>query len=196
MILGVIAKFAALKSGVISKMNEIKSAFTNAWNNIISSALSFGGRLISSIVSSINGALSGARGALSGFVSLGNSIITNIITGLNNSKIALMNYLKNIIASLVNGLFSGGTAPGTGGLSPDERNATGTGGWRTVPPGYNNDNYLVGLTSGEIFNVKNKSQQSGMGGGGSNRTANNYYNAHITVYQGKTDAARNMRGLT
>lgn len=47
--------------------------------------------------------------------------------------------------------------------------ATGTPGWMTVPPGYPNDSYTIGLTSGEVFNVANRQQQeSGAVGGGVN----------------------------
>ena len=53
------------------------------------------------------------------------------------------------------------------GPPADEGQATGTGGaYRTVPGGYPNDSYLVGLTSGEQFAVLTPGQARSQGGGG------------------------------
>ena len=45
---------------------------------------------------------------------------------------------------------------------PNQNNAQGSRGWQTVPPGYPGDSYIVGMSSGESYNVK----QHGNGGGG------------------------------
>lgn len=186
---------------ISAKLTAIKTAFSTAWTNIVNSARTLGSNLVSAIVGSINQAISGATSALNGFISLGAKIIGFIITGLNNAKASLVTYLKSIISGLVQGLFGSGTSTGGGDLSPDKMGgrgfASGTGGWRTVPSGFNNDNYLIGLQSGEQFAVLTPSQaRSGAGGGGSTRTSTNYYNAHITIFTGKANQRNLVRGLT
>ena len=58
---------------------------------------------------------------------------------------------------------TGGTGGGrTGG---NYNYATGSGGWQTVPQGYPNDSFLVGLSSGEKYNVRNQAQSGGGSGG-------------------------------
>lgn len=56
--------------------------------------------------------------------------------------------------------------------------ATGTDGWLTVPPGYPNDSYTVGLTSGEKYSVVNSGNSNGGGGSGGNVTINVYQRAN------------------
>jgi hypothetical protein len=56
--------------------------------------------------------------------------------------------------------------------------AEGTGGWKTVPPGYNNDTYMVGLTSGEKFNVVPQGEQTDMG-------STNYFYGNTTFVVGE-----------
>lgn len=56
---------------------------------------------------------------------------------------------------------TGGTPPG--GYAPQNNYATGTGGWMTVPPGFPNDSYMVGMQSGERFNVVAAGQSGGGG---------------------------------
>ena len=62
------------------------------------------------------------------------------------------------------GRGTGTSTPGTGthagGGGPQEGFASGTNGWLTVPPGYPNDNYTVGLTSGEVYNVARAGQKA------------------------------------
>lgn len=85
-------------------------------------------------------------------------------------------HLRNEMASLGGGLVgatlagggsSGPAIPagggGGGGSSPPgpPEFQHGTGGWQIVPPGYESRPYLVGLHSGEPFNVIPKSQASG-----------------------------------
>lgn len=53
-----------------------------------------------------------------------------------------------------------GGVPPPSGYNPPVEYAEGTGGYVKVPPGYPNDTYTVGLSSGEIFDVKNKRQQN------------------------------------
>jgi hypothetical protein len=61
---------------------------------------------------------------------------------------------------------SGGASGGRGGGTQGNY-ATGTNGWQTVPPGFPNDSYMVGLQSGESFNVVPAGQS---GGGSTNST--------------------------
>jgi hypothetical protein len=62
-------------------------------------------------------------------------------------------------------------------------NATGSHGWRTVPPGFNNDNFNVGLMSGEHYMVIPKGGQmsSAMAGStvNSSRSVQNTMNLNI-----------------
>jgi len=85
---------------------------------------------------------------------------------------------------------------------PDEGQATGTGGsYRTVPGGYPNDSYLVGLTSGEQFAVLTPGQARSQGGGGrqyidqSNNTTiiNNHTAAAAAVSRAYLDTLYDQR---
>ena len=60
--------------------------------------------------------------------------------------------------------------------TPDDERATGTNGWRTVPGGHPNDSYLVGLTSGERYNVLTAGQNAGMGKQYNDNSVTNIYN--------------------
>lgn len=64
----------------------------------------------------------------------------------------------------------------TGGnaVIPDIAQATGSGGWQTVPSGYPNDTYLMAMSSGERYNVQTsgQAQQTNNGGGGAIHIAN------------------------
>jgi hypothetical protein len=63
---------------------------------------------------------------------------------------------------------------------PVTTHAEGTDGWLTVPAGYNNDSYMVGLTSGEQYAVipNDRSKDGGAGG------ANNYFYGNNTFIIG------------
>jgi hypothetical protein len=83
-----------------------------------------------------------------------------------------------ITANLSGNAFSGFVTPATGTNKPKPKgnqanNATGTDGWKTVPSGYPNDTYRVGLTSGEQYSVMTRSQSMGAGGGGGGGTVIN-----------------------
>lgn len=70
---------------------------------------------------------------------------------------------------------------------PNEEQATGTGGsYRTVPGGYPNDSYLVGLTSGERFAVLTPGQAARGMGSGDNRL---YIDQSQTIVNNHTAAA-------
>jgi hypothetical protein len=81
-----------------------------------------------------------------------------------------------ITANMSGNAFSGFVTPGQGTNAvvkkekvwkpPDDRGAVGTGGWKTVPPGYPNDSYTVAVTSGETYAVMTRSQSMGASGGG------------------------------
>jgi hypothetical protein len=76
-----------------------------------------------------------------------------------------------ITANLSGNAFSGFVTPATGTNKPKPKgnqanNATGTDGWKTVPSGFPNDTYRVGLTSGETYAVMTRSQSMGASGGG------------------------------
>ena len=75
-----------------------------------------------------------------------------------------------------------GTPPGA-----DDEQATGTGGrYKTVPGGYPNDSYLVGLTSGEQYAVLTPSQRGRAGGGGRQYIDQS---RHTTIINNHTAAA-------
>lgn len=69
----------------------------------------------------------------------------------------------------------GGGGGGDGGGESEFQ--SGTHGWQRVPPGYPNDRYRVGLTSGEMYNVipANEARMGRMG------TAGNTYNYYLTI---------------
>lgn len=71
--------------------------------------------------------------------------------------------------------------------TPNDEQATGTGGsYRTVPSGFPNDSYLVGLTSGEQYAVLTPGQASRGMGGVQNRT---YIDQSKTIINNHTAAA-------
>jgi len=71
--------------------------------------------------------------------------------------------------------------------TPDAREAGGTGGtYRTVPGGYPNDSYLLGLTSREEYSVLTPGQARGQGGGGRQYIDQSH---HTTIINNHTRAA-------
>lgn len=167
---GVLGKISELRSNITGKLNEIKSAFTTAWNNIVSSANNLKTGLVNAVSAAVNAAKAAALGAVAGFTSLGSSIISSIITGLNSAKQQLINYLKAIISSLVTSILGGGTGGGN-----DHINAPPPG---PVSPFRNLALSPVGVPVGMNANQ-----------------VNNYYNAHIVIYNGQSEAGNKMRGL-
>lgn len=70
---------------------------------------------------------------------------------------------------------------------PQKGYATGTDGWQTVPPGYPNDNYMIGLTSGEKFSVvppEKIASNAAMSGGNAGGST---VNISVTVAGGMID---------
>ena len=123
--------------------------------------------------------------------------IQNIISGFAGMADAVIEALNTLIAEIQSGLSeiiigiswgnpgnapTGGGTSGTGS-STGKPQATGSHGWRTVPPGFNNDNFNVGLMSGERYMVIPKGGQmsSAMAGStvNSSRSVQNTYNLNI-----------------
>lgn len=124
--------------------------------------------------------------------------IQNIISGFEGMADAVIEALNTLIAQIQSGLMelvigvswgnpgngpSGGNPVNGTGSMGGVMDATGSHGWRTVPPGFNNDNYNVGLMSGERYIVIPKGGQmsSAMAGStvNSNRSVQNNYNLNI-----------------
>ena len=82
--------------------------------------------------------------------------------------------IKAIPTEVNTAITTSGAGIPTGPIqAPAATHATGTDGWMTVPPGYPNDTYRVGLTSGERYNVSTPDQTpSG---------ANNYFYGNTTL---------------
>ena len=123
--------------------------------------------------------------------------IQNIISGFAGMADAVIEALNTLIADIQSGLSeivigvswgnpgnapTGGGTSGTGS-STGKPQATGSHGWRTVPPGFNNDNFNVGLMSGERYMVIPKGGQmsSAMAGStvNSSRSVQNTMNLNI-----------------
>lgn len=79
------------------------------------------------------------------------------------------------------GSGKGGEKGGEADYDPNKKHAAGTGGWLTVPPGFPNDTYTIGLTSGEKYAAipSGVGMASALGGGGT---------AMTTMYQINVDA--------
>jgi hypothetical protein len=182
-----------IKSTVNAALLSVKTYFSNTWAGVVSGVTGFASSLRTSISTAISGAVSSALGALSGFISLGGRIIEYIITGLKNSAGALLNYLKDIIQNLVGNLFGGGGGGGSGGGTGfNDNKALGGNVFAGVP-------VTVGEVGREVFVPSSNGviiPNNKLSRMGNTRTNNNYYNAHITVYTGKTNQARTVRGLT
>lgn len=124
--------------------------------------------------------------------------INHIVTGFEGMAGVVIDALNDLIAEIQSSLstiFIGvqfstpGGAPRAatpaGGRRPGTvaANASGSHGWRTVPPGFNNDNYTLGLMSGERYMVIPKGGQmsSAMAGStvNSSRSVQNTMNLNI-----------------
>jgi len=94
--------------------------------------------------------------------------ILQIVNGLAGLAPAVIESLNDLISEIQAGINditigvsfgkprtppgAGGTSGGGGGGGVDMA-ATGTHGWQSVPPGFNNDNFSLGLSSGERYMV-------------------------------------------
>jgi len=118
-----------------------------------------------------------------------------------DAKITLEDYGK-MLEDISNGTYvitvetqytSTGNEPADYSNGAPNNYATGTGGqYVTVPPGYPNDSFMVGLSSGEKYAV-----QTGAAGGGdtysSSNAVNNYYGNNTFVIQ--ADGSQNIGGV-
>jgi len=168
--------FTAIVSAVRAKWEEIKAAFTNALAAIITAIITWGANLRTKIGEAIQGALDWIKEKIGDFVDIGATIITNIIQGLEDNFQALIDWLTDLITNLITGVFGGGGAGLLGGLSlPLTLNPTMGGGYASGAAG--------GFTGGGVSPLT------------TNKATSNYYNAHITVYTGKIDPKKSMRGF-
>jgi len=146
----------------------IKNSFTSAFAAVISSVVTWGTNLVASITKVINDAIAAVKQTLTAFIDIGGEIISNIIQGLENNIGALLDYLSGLIIDLVTSI---------------------TGGGPMAPMGINVRHQMMPAIAG-----------GRMGGGlpstSSSRTTNNYFNPHITVYTGKVEQARLLKGFT
>lgn len=127
----------------------------------------------------------------------GKAFVEGIMRGIENSWGQLLDLVGNLAENAMDaftGVFNiggggsnsasnngnNGNNNNNGGVSS---NATGSHGWRTVPPGFNNDNFNVGLMSGERYMVIPKGGQmsSAMAGStvNSSRSVQNTMNLNI-----------------
>jgi hypothetical protein len=91
---------------------------------------------------------------------------------------------------------AGSTAPG-GGFAHGTF-ATGTQGIKVVPPGFNQDNYMIGMTSGEEFAVapRGESLAELMGAGSrGGKTVNNNYYVNVTSLQPSRSITQDLQTL-
>lgn len=122
--------------------------------------------------------------------------ITRIASGFQGMADIVIEALNTLIAEIQSGLSeiiigvswgNPGDAPTGGstggGTQKKDKVATGTHGWRTVPPGFNNDNFNVGMMSGERYMVIPRGGQmsSAMAGStvNSSRSVQNTMNLNI-----------------
>jgi phage-related protein len=184
--------WAIIKSTVNTALLSVKTYFTNTWASVVSSVSNFASGLRSAISSAISGAVSAALGALGGFFSIGSRIIDNIVTGLKNGTAYMINYLKQVIANLIGNIFGGGTSGGGGGGNGFNDNKALGGNV------YAGRGYTVGEVGRELFVPATNGTiipNNKLGVSGNSSTYNNYYNAHVTVYTGKTEQRQSMRGF-
>ena len=130
---------------------------------------------------------------------VGKNLISSIANGLLGAGPLLLSAGAKVFGALgdfLSGFFGGGGGGGstkpkgfTGGSG--DTGATGTGGWKTVPPGYNDDSFMVGMKSGEEYAVKTKNDNSSFGGSGTV----NYFNPQIKIFSNKQDSRQILRGL-
>jgi hypothetical protein len=184
--------WAIIKSTVNTALLSVKTYFTNTWASVVSGVSNFASGLRSAISSAISGAVSAALGALGGFFSIGSRIIDNIVTGLKNGTAYMINYLKQVIANLIGNIFGGGTSGGGGGGNGFNDNKALGGNV------YAGRGYTVGEVGRELFVPATNGTiipNNKLGVAGNSSTYNNYYNAHVTVYTGKTEQRQSMRGF-
>lgn len=178
----VITKFNEMKTSITNKLSEIITAVKNKWaeivaaikaklTEIITNIITWGLELKNKIGEQIQKAIDFVKDKITGFIDIGKNIINNIIEGLENNFQALVDYLKNLIAEIVGGIFGGESIGGEIAV----RNIA-------APQ-------MAGAFAGSGFSG------GGMSSVTNSRATTNYYNSHITVYTGKVDPKKSMRGF-
>jgi hypothetical protein len=156
---------AQIAQGYMDMAGDIEQSFVNANTSVATNLDGIFGS-VSGGMDTIGAAASGAAGAVDNLI--------GIIKGLINLAKKPINFVINILgngasgsigAQVGGGTFGGTSTSGSGGggtsSGNDELRATGSGGyWETVPPGFSNDSFRVGLTSGEKFSVKTQSESN------------------------------------
>jgi len=145
---------------ISTKFEEFKTKAVTAFETLRSKAM---------------GALSPIKTAFDGI----SKIIDKILIAVGKLIIAF----GNLVLPAIPGFGGGGGGGSLGGFGANAGFAHGTNGFQVVPPGFPNDSFLAGLTSGEAFSVMTKSQQraSGNSGGGIGTTINITYAPGVSL---------------
>lgn len=165
-------------AGVVSWIEPISQELSR----LVAMFLQKGTAMALQIIFAIQGMTSRVVNTIRQFIETLRSVVAsaglNIAIGVSVpwGKLAeLSNFIDqwNAIAAGASGVSGGKvTAPransSSGGGGGAKRYASGTGGWKTVPPGYDNDNYPIFMQSGEQYAVipKGESIPSGSPVGG------------------------------
>lgn len=188
--------FQAAFSGDWRRFGEIlRQLWDNAWKGMLIMVKTSWGNIQSFLHGAANSLMSWWNGIDWG--ALGRNLIQRIaqaIVGAIPTLIAAgtqaFNALKNILSGFFNGGGGGSTPPSLPPGTPIPY-AQGSNGWQTVPAGYNSDNYLLGVSSGEEYAVVPRGGQRPGGGSGTV----NYFNPQITVITGKPDPKKSLKGF-
>lgn len=202
----------------------IIQGFTNVFLTTLTGLLRIATNIFSAIALAVASKLSGIKGAIQSVLNAVGAVfgsaakdwmskmVDGIMSGISNVISAIMKMVNSINSSFskikLPDLFGGNS--GGGGSSAANLGGASAGGGTSNHPSNNNvqaqalggnvyagNAYTVGEVGMETFVPETNGViiPHGATTGGGN-TNNNYYNAHITVYTGKTDQRRSVRGLT
>ena len=140
---------------VTSKMNELKVSFAVGFVQVQLDIARKLDEIRLTFITKAGGWISGVIGKL-----------REIKEGLFRELGAIVDRINAILSKILSPTIDFGIGGATGNVNVGNRKnggevgfASGTNGWLTVPSGFPNDSFPIGLTSGEKFSVVNKSQQ-------------------------------------
>lgn len=189
----------ALKAFLSGDFTKAGQLFRQIWDNSMKAI----GTVIKAGWANIKSFFSGAVSSLKSWFSsinwseVGTNIIKSIANGLLGALPILLSAGANVFGALgdfLSGFFGGSTTTTTTPDNPSSgsnHRATGTNGWKSVPPGYNDDSFMVGMKSGEEYAVKTKNDSSSFGGTGTV----NYFHPTITIISGRPDPKKAIKGF-